>query len=104
MIDGLEAERWEIPGVVLEAYRANVEQALQLARALPDERYRRNGLLAWNGDACDFGDAITSMVYGHKREHTTQITLFRSSAVSAGSHERTVRPPAPRPRRACVVR
>jgi len=69
-----------MPGVVLEEYRTNVERALRLARALPDERYRRNGLLAWYGDAYDLDDFIAYMYYGHKREHAAQIKLFRAAA------------------------
>jgi hypothetical protein len=68
-----------MPGVVLEEYETNVAQALELARAVPDELFRRNGLLAWYGAEYDLDDFIAYMFYGHKREHAAQIKLFRAS-------------------------
>jgi hypothetical protein len=68
-----------MPGVVLEEYETNVAQALELARAVPQELFRRNGLLAWYGAEYDLDDFIAYMFYGHKREHAAQIKLFRAS-------------------------
>ena len=68
-----------MPGVVLEEYEANVAQALELARAFPQELFRRNGLLGWYGDEYDLDDFIVYTFYGHKREHAAQIKLLRTS-------------------------
>jgi hypothetical protein len=67
------------PDDVLREYEANFEAALELARTLPDDVRTRNGLLAWYGSEYDLDDFITYMFYGHKREHTAQIKLFRKA-------------------------
>jgi hypothetical protein len=67
------------PDDVLREYEANFEAALELARALPDDVRTRNGLLEWYGSDYDLDDFITYMFYGHKREHTAQIKLFRNT-------------------------
>ncbi len=68
-----------MPGVVLEEYETSVAQTLELARAVPQELFRRNGLLALYGDEYDLDDFIVYTFYGHKREHAAQIKLFRAS-------------------------
>lgn len=68
-----------MPGVVLEEYETNVAQALELARAVPRERFGHAGLLAWYGEEYDLDDFIAYMFYGHKREHAAQIKLFLAS-------------------------
>lgn len=65
------------PDEVLRQYESNFEEALELARALPADVRTRNGLLEWYGSDYDLEDLIAYMFYGHKREHSAQIKLFR---------------------------
>ena len=69
----------QAPDEVLSEYTANCEQALALARTLPPEVFSRNGLLDWYGNNYDLDDFVTYMFYGHKREHSAQIVLFRKT-------------------------
>jgi hypothetical protein len=67
------------PGAVLSEYETNFDEALDLARGLPGHAFTRNGLLDWYGADYDLDDFIAYMYYGHKREHSAQIKLFRST-------------------------
>ena len=63
-----------------EAY-AEYERAakanLAATRRLPVEALRRNGALAWYGQAYDAEDLIAYQYYGHKREHMSQVDYYR---------------------------
>ena len=67
------------PDEVLMEYEGNFERVLELARALPQDVFTRNGLLEWYGGDYDLDDFIAYMFYGHKREHSAQIKLFRKA-------------------------
>lgn len=67
------------PDDVLRQYESNFEEALELARALPEDVRTRNELLEWYGSDYDLEDLIAYMYYGHKREHSAQIKLFRKT-------------------------
>jgi len=67
------------PGEALREYQTNFDEALALARALPDHVRTRNGLLEWYGSDYDLDDFIAYTFYGHKREHAAQIKLYRKS-------------------------
>ena len=63
---------------VLADYEAAHRQAMALAEQLPDETFRRPGTLSWYGAQYALDDFIVYMFYGHKREHTAQVKLFRN--------------------------
>jgi len=65
------------PGATLKEYKQNYERVIELARRLPSEHYRQSGLLPWYGTAYDLDDFIAYTFYGHKREHSAQIAVFR---------------------------
>jgi len=67
------------PGAVLSEYEMSFDEALDLARRLPAHAFTRDGLLDWYGRDDDLDDFIAYMFYGHKREHSAQIKLFRST-------------------------
>lgn len=54
-------------------------QTVALIQHIPLETQRQKGVLAWYGDAYDLEDFLVYTYYGHKREHTAQIAVFRDS-------------------------
>jgi hypothetical protein len=50
---------------------------LKLIARVPAQRLRVPGLLEWFGEDRDLEDFITHKIYGHKREHGTQIQIFK---------------------------
>ncbi|NJN53985.1 MAG: DinB family protein [Anaerolineae bacterium] len=58
-------------------YEAAQAETMTLMAQLPETRRRENGILPWYGAEYDLEDFIAYMYYGHKREHTAQIAVFR---------------------------
>lgn len=65
------------PAEVLHEYEDWHAQAMGLARWVPLETYRQAGLLDWYGAEYDLEDFLVYTYYGHKREHSAQIALFK---------------------------
>ena len=63
-------------GTLAEYTRANERAAALLAR-IPLEQRRQAGLLPWYGAEYDLEDLLAYLSYGHKREHSAQIAVFR---------------------------
>ena len=53
------------------------ERVLALIGQVPEETARRTGTLPWYGEAYALEDVIVYLYYGHKREHSAQIDVFR---------------------------
>lgn len=66
-------------GEVLQEYRQNHEKVIELAGQIEDEVYRENGTLPWYGAEYCLNDFLVYTSYGHKREHSAQINVFRDS-------------------------
>lgn len=66
---------------VLADYNQTFEQSLNLARQLPADIWAKNGTLPWYGDEYVLDDYIVYTFYGHKREHSAQIDMFRDRHV-----------------------
>lgn len=62
---------------VLAEYNDAHAQALALAARIPAETFRQAGTLPWYGAEYDLDDFIVYTFYGHKREHSAQIGVFR---------------------------
>jgi hypothetical protein len=62
---------------VLAEYDAAHTRAMALAAQIPAETFRRAGTLPWYGGEYDLEDFIVYTYYGHKREHSAQIGVFR---------------------------
>lgn len=54
-------------------------QTMTLIAQIPLETQRQKGVLSWYGDAYDLEDFLVYTYYGHKREHTAQIAVFRDN-------------------------
>jgi Mycothiol maleylpyruvate isomerase N-terminal domain len=61
----------------LQEYHDAHIQVMSLAARLSPEVFARVGTLPWYGDIYSLDDFIVYTFYGHKREHSAQIALFR---------------------------
>lgn len=75
--DEVALRQHKTPEEVVEEYRATQAKTMQLAARIPAETFRQNGALPWYGMEYDLDDFIAYSFYGHKREHTAQINVFR---------------------------
>jgi hypothetical protein len=67
------------PQEVLEEYRTHHSNVMELASRIDDPTYHKNGTLPWYGDEYCLNDFLVYTNYGHKREHSAQINVFRDS-------------------------
>ena len=63
---------WTVDAILDELRNANV-RAMRLARAIPDETWRRVGTIPWYGPEYALDDLAVYSMYGNKREHGPQI-------------------------------
>ncbi len=64
---------------VLAEYNDTQAQAMALARRIPAATWTAVGTLPWYGLEYSLDDYIVYAFYGHKREHSAQIAVFRDS-------------------------
>ena len=62
---------------VLGEYTAANERVMVAAAHITSEVWEREGIFPWYGREYDLEDYIVYSFYGHKREHTGQIQVFR---------------------------
>jgi hypothetical protein len=65
--------------VVLGEYNDTQAQAMELARRISTETWTTVGTLPWYGKEYALDDLIVYGYYGHKREHSAQIAVFRDT-------------------------
>ncbi len=65
------------PDQVLAEYDELHACTLSLVARIPEETRRRPGTLPWYGMEYALDDFIVYAFYGHKREHSAQIAVFR---------------------------
>lgn len=63
----------------LEEYRTVQASSMELAARIPAEVARQPGKLPWYGREYALDDFIVYTFYGHKREHSAQINVFRDT-------------------------
>lgn len=73
----VEARRNMSAAAVLAEYTDTQARTTGLLAQIPSARRRLNGTLPWYGEEFDLEDFITYTFYGHKREHSAQIAVFR---------------------------
>ncbi len=61
-----------------EEYTQAHDRAAALLAQIPLDQRRQIGLLPWYGAEYDLEDLLTYLSYGHKREHSAQIDVYRS--------------------------
>ncbi len=62
---------------VLAEYQASQQAAIIALGQIPAETLRLPGVLAWYGAEYSVDDFLVFTYYGHKREHSAQIAVFR---------------------------
>ena len=65
------------PAQVLTEYQDTHAKVMALAARIPPEQCRENGTLPWYGKEYSLDDFAVYSFYGHKREHSAQIALFK---------------------------
>lgn len=76
----VDARRGQSAGETLREYTTAHERAGALLARIPVPRRREAGILPWYGTEYDLEDVIAYMSYGHKREHASQIGIFRGGS------------------------
>ena len=61
----------------LEEYEQMHARNMQRAAQIPLETWRETGAIPWYGEEYDLEDFIGYQYYGHKREHSAQINVFK---------------------------
>jgi hypothetical protein len=69
---------------VFAEYEQACARTLDLVTQIPAETLRRPGTLPWYGAEYALDDFIVYQYYGHKREHTAQINIFKDGLTAAG--------------------
>jgi hypothetical protein len=70
---------------VLDEYKHAHERVMALMARVSDEMLQHTGLLPWYGAEYDLEDYLAYGYYGHKREHSAQINVYRDTLkASAG--------------------
>ncbi len=62
---------------IVSEYEAASAQVRELIAKVPLEKRRETGALPWYGHEYDLEDFIVYSGYGHKREHSAQINVYR---------------------------
>jgi hypothetical protein len=74
---------------VLAEYNHLVEQNQALIAQIPADVRDQEGVLPWYGAEYDLDDFIVYTFYGHKREHSAQIAVFRDLYSTSGTPDTT---------------
>jgi len=62
---------------VWHEYETAHQKSLELIDLIPYEGRRLNGTLPWYGEGYDLEDFLVYSYYGHKREHSAQMAVFK---------------------------
>ena len=65
------------PAEVLADYESWHNTVVALVQKLPATTFQQTGILPWYGPEYDLDDFLVYTYYGHKREHSAQIALFK---------------------------
>ncbi len=68
---------------LLAEYNAAAAESHRLVQLLAGDLLRRPGTLPWYGAEYALDDFIVYQYYGHKREHTAQINVFKDTLKAA---------------------
>jgi uncharacterized damage-inducible protein DinB len=69
---------------VLAEYKDAHVQCIELIQKIPLEKMRETGALPWYGTQYDLEDFLAYGFYGHKREHSAQVDVFRDKLEDGG--------------------
>jgi hypothetical protein len=60
-------------------YENASQRSIELMAQIPEDLLQKTGVLAWYGAEYDLEDFIVYSLYGHKREHSAHLSLFRDT-------------------------
>jgi hypothetical protein len=80
----IKLRRGRTPAELYAEYTAICQDNIDLVARLPEETLRQPGTLPWYGEAYALDDLIVYQYYGHKREHTAQVNIFKDALKAAG--------------------
>jgi hypothetical protein len=72
------------PQETFDEYQARHALNMEHLAQIPVETRRRAGTLPWYGNEYDLEDFIVYQYYGHKREHMSQVNVFKDSLKHSG--------------------
>ncbi len=75
--DEVAERKARTPAQVFDEYCARHAETMALIARIPAETIRQPGTLPWYGPDYSLDDFIVYQYYGHKREHTSQINVFK---------------------------
>jgi uncharacterized damage-inducible protein DinB len=79
----VEKRSGHTPAETLEEYRSAYERVAETALQIPEETWTKVGTILWYGDEYSLDDLIVYQFYGHKREHCSQIDVYRDRLAGA---------------------
>jgi hypothetical protein len=82
--DQVAARKGHTPQQVFDEYAAKQAETMDLIAKIPAEVIRQAGTLPWYGLEYSLDDYIVYQYYGHKREHTAQINVFKDLLKAQG--------------------
>ena len=65
------------PAQVQAEYQDWHQQVRSLVAGLPEARFKEVGIVPWYGAEYDLEDFLVYTYYGHKREHSAQIAMYK---------------------------
>jgi hypothetical protein len=73
----VEKRRGRSPQEMLDEYKASQAAVMELVCELPGSKLVENGTLPWYGAEYCLNDFFVYTSYGHKREHSAQVNVYR---------------------------
>lgn len=67
------------PNQILESYESHFQRTAELAKSLPAELWAQAGTIPWYGEEYSLDDLVVYSSYGHKREHSAQIAVYKDT-------------------------
>lgn len=75
----VEARKGQSAAELLDSLNSTHARVMNLIAQVPEELARQPGTLPWYGAEYSLDDFVVYTFYGHKREHSAQIAVFRDS-------------------------
>jgi hypothetical protein len=73
----VENRRNLTPQEVYDEYQMTQVEVMALAQTVPAAKFTENGTLPWYGLEYCLNDFLVYTSYGHKREHSAQVNMYR---------------------------
>ncbi len=75
----VDIRQGKTPAQTLAEFNEAHAEVMPLIAQIPIEERRRVGSIPWYGEEYDLEDLLAYMYYGHKREHSAQINVFKDT-------------------------